>query len=165
MNRVCHIFGADIREHVRFHIINLNTRRKQNGISIRKKTKHADDRIRTNLFSLSVSPSEYHSIFIGIDISNSWFPGSHSLKIRVLTYILSISALLQSLLYINRQITVKIVSTTGCAAITPFSFGKPLAAIFLQDAALIEQTGYFLKILCLSAPMLGVIKIPTATTM
>ena len=32
-------------------------------------------------------------------------------------------------------------------------FGKSLAAIFLQDAVLIEQTGYFLKILCLSAPM------------
>lgn len=28
-------------------------------------------------------------------------------------------------------------------------FGKPLAAIFLQDTDLIEQTGYFLKILCL----------------
>lgn len=41
-------------------------------------------------------------------------------------------------------------------------FGKPLAAIFLQDAALIEQTGYFLKILCLSAPMLGVINVVTS---
>lgn len=40
--------------------------------------------------------------------------------------------------------------------------GKPLAAIFLQDAALIEQTGYFLKILCLSAPMLGVINMMTS---
>lgn len=28
-------------------------------------------------------------------------------------------------------------------------FGKPLAAIFLQDNVLIEQTGYFLRILCL----------------
>lgn len=40
--------------------------------------------------------------------------------------------------------------------------GKPLAAIFLQDHVLIEQTGYFLKILCLSAPMLGVINIMTS---
>lgn len=41
-------------------------------------------------------------------------------------------------------------------------FGKPLAAIFLQDEALIEQTGFFLKILCLSAPMLGVINMMTS---
>ncbi len=41
-------------------------------------------------------------------------------------------------------------------------FGKPLAAIFLQDDILIEQTGYFLKILCLSAPMLGVINMMTS---
>ena len=41
-------------------------------------------------------------------------------------------------------------------------FGKPLAAIFLQDNVLIEQTGYFLKILCLSAPMLGVINMITS---
>ncbi len=41
-------------------------------------------------------------------------------------------------------------------------WGEPLAAIFLQDGALIEQTGYFLKILCLSAPMLGVINMMTS---
>ena len=41
-------------------------------------------------------------------------------------------------------------------------FGKPLAAIFLQDSVLIEQTAYFLKILCLSAPMLGVINMMTS---
>ena len=40
--------------------------------------------------------------------------------------------------------------------------GKPLAAIFLQDDVLIGQTGYFLKILCLSAPMLGVINMMTS---
>ena len=40
--------------------------------------------------------------------------------------------------------------------------GKPLAAIFLQDDALIEQTGYFLKILCLSAPLLGIINTMTS---
>ena len=28
--------------------------------------------------------------------------------------------------------------------------GKPLAAVFLQDGVLIEQTAYFLKVLCLS---------------
>ncbi len=41
-------------------------------------------------------------------------------------------------------------------------WGKQLAAIFLQDDVLIEQTGYFLKILCLSAPMLGVINMMTS---
>lgn len=41
-------------------------------------------------------------------------------------------------------------------------FGKSLAAIFLQDGALIEQTAYFLNILCLSAPMLGVINMTTS---
>ena len=41
-------------------------------------------------------------------------------------------------------------------------FGKPLAAMFLQEGALIEQTGYFLRILCLSAPMLGVINMMTS---
>ena len=41
-------------------------------------------------------------------------------------------------------------------------FGKPLASIFLEDSVLIEQTGYFLKILCLSAPMLGIINMMTS---
>ncbi len=41
-------------------------------------------------------------------------------------------------------------------------FGKPLGAIFLQDSVLIEQTAYFLKILCLSALMLGVINMITS---
>lgn len=41
-------------------------------------------------------------------------------------------------------------------------FGKPLAAIFLQEDVLIRQTGYFLTILCLSAPMLGVINMITS---
>ncbi len=41
-------------------------------------------------------------------------------------------------------------------------FGKPLAAIFLQDKTLIAQTGYFLKVLCLSAPLLGVINMMTS---
>lgn len=40
--------------------------------------------------------------------------------------------------------------------------GKPLAAIFLEDEVLIEQTGYFLKILCLSAPALGIINTMTS---
>ena len=40
--------------------------------------------------------------------------------------------------------------------------GKQLAAMFLQEDTLIEQTGYFLKILCLSAPMLGVINMMTS---
>ena len=41
-------------------------------------------------------------------------------------------------------------------------FGNQLAAIFLEDGLLIEQTGCFLKILCLSAPMLGVINMTTS---
>ena len=41
-------------------------------------------------------------------------------------------------------------------------FGKSLASIFLQDNALIQPTEYFLKILCLSAPMLGVINMMTS---
>lgn len=40
--------------------------------------------------------------------------------------------------------------------------GKPLASIFLGDEALIEQTGYFLRILCLSAPLPGVINMMTS---
>lgn len=40
-------------------------------------------------------------------------------------------------------------------------FSKPLASIFLHEESLIEQTGYFLRILCLSAPMLGVINMVT----
>ncbi len=40
-------------------------------------------------------------------------------------------------------------------------FGKLLAAIFLTEDVLIEQTGYFLRILCLSAPLLGVINTMT----
>ena len=40
--------------------------------------------------------------------------------------------------------------------------GKPLAAVFLKDEALMEQTAYFLKILCLSAPTLGVINMMTS---
>ena len=41
-------------------------------------------------------------------------------------------------------------------------FGELLASLFLQDGALMKQTGYFLKILCLSAPLLGVINMITS---
>ena len=41
-------------------------------------------------------------------------------------------------------------------------FGKPLASIFPQDSALIRQTGYFLTILCLSVPLLGIINMMTS---
>lgn len=41
-------------------------------------------------------------------------------------------------------------------------FGRALASIFLEDSILIRQTSYFLKVLCLSAPMLGVINIITS---
>ena len=62
--------------------------------------------------------------------------------------------------------TVKYAALYGIALGAVFTavfiaFGKPLAAFFLQDDALIEQTGYFLKILCLSAPMPGVINMVT----
>lgn len=40
--------------------------------------------------------------------------------------------------------------------------GQPLASIFLENDLLIEQTAYFLKILCLSAPMLGIINMMTS---
>lgn len=46
--------------------------------------------------------------------------------------------------------------------ITFVFWGKSLAAIFLQDPLLIEQTSYFLSILCLSAPMVGIINIITS---
>ena len=41
-------------------------------------------------------------------------------------------------------------------------FGEQLAAIFLKDDDLIAQTGYFLRILCLSAPLLGIINMMTS---
>lgn len=40
--------------------------------------------------------------------------------------------------------------------------GKQLAALFLREQARIEQTAYFLTILCLSAPTLGVINMVTS---
>ena len=40
--------------------------------------------------------------------------------------------------------------------------GRQLAAVFLHQWELVEQTGYFLDILCLSAPMLGVINMVTS---
>lgn len=42
------------------------------------------------------------------------------------------------------------------------ALGKQLAALFLHEQALIEQTAYFLTILCLSAPTLGVINMVTS---
>ena len=40
--------------------------------------------------------------------------------------------------------------------------GNPLAAIFLQEETLIAQAGHFLKVLCLSAPTLGIINMVTS---
>ena len=40
--------------------------------------------------------------------------------------------------------------------------GRPLTAVFLHEDALIDQAGYFLKVLCLSAPTLGVINMVTS---
>lgn len=63
--------------------------------------------------------------------------------------------------------TVKYTTAYGIAMGAVFTvvfviFGKPLAAVFLQDDILIEQTAYFLRVLCLSAPMLGVIQMMTS---
>ncbi len=41
-------------------------------------------------------------------------------------------------------------------------FGKNLASIFLHDESLINQAGYFISILGLSAPMLGIINMVTS---
>ena len=40
--------------------------------------------------------------------------------------------------------------------------GQQLAAVFLHEEALIAQAGYFLKVLCLSAPTLGIINMVTS---
>lgn len=40
--------------------------------------------------------------------------------------------------------------------------GRPLTAVFLHEEDLIDQAGYFLKVLCLSAPTLGVINMVTS---
>ena len=42
------------------------------------------------------------------------------------------------------------------------SWGNQFVAAFLHEESLIQQAGYFLKILCLSAPMLGVINMVTS---
>lgn len=41
-------------------------------------------------------------------------------------------------------------------------FGNAFTAIFLHESALIEQSALFLRIMCLSAPMLGIINMVTA---
>lgn len=43
-----------------------------------------------------------------------------------------------------------------------FLFGNLFAEMFLQERMLIDQTGYFLRILCLSAPFLGIINTITS---
>lgn len=51
----------------------------------------------------------------------------------------------------------------GCFFTAAFTLlGKPLAGLFLDDPALIEQTRRFLGTLCLSAPMFGIINITTS---
>lgn len=42
------------------------------------------------------------------------------------------------------------------------AFGAQLSAIFLHEAALIQQTAFFLRILCLSAPLVSVINMVTS---
>lgn len=46
--------------------------------------------------------------------------------------------------------------------ITFVLFGKQLAGLFLHDKALIHQAGYFIQVLSLSAPMLGIINTVTS---
>ena len=41
-------------------------------------------------------------------------------------------------------------------------FSKPFTTIFLHEEALIDQSALFLRIMCLSAPMLGIINTVTA---
>lgn len=50
----------------------------------------------------------------------------------------------------------------GLFVVCFLTLGKQLAALFLREQALIEQTAYFLTILCLSAPTLGVINMVTS---
>ncbi len=51
----------------------------------------------------------------------------------------------------------------GALFVALFLFGgNQFAAAFLHEESLIQQAGYFLKILCLSAPMLGVINMVTS---
>lgn len=69
----------------------------------------------------------------------------------------------------NRKMSDVIKYTIGYGVILGLIFtiifmlcGKPLAAVFLTDDVLIEQTAYFLKILCVSAPLLGIINVITS---
>lgn len=62
---------------------------------------------------------------------------------------------------VNRTMLYGIFMGAGFTAVFVFG-GKTLASVFLQDAVLMEQAGYFLKILSLSAPMLGVINMMTS---
>ena len=51
----------------------------------------------------------------------------------------------------------------GALFVALFLFwGNQFAAAFLHEESLIQQAGYFLKILCLSAPMLGIINMVTS---
>ena len=63
---------------------------------------------------------------------------------------------------IVKRTTLYGVLMGGVFTATFVLLGEPLASIFLQDEILIEQTRYFLKILCLSAPMLGIINMMTS---
>lgn len=58
-----------------------------------------------------------------------------------------------------------IVYGVGLGAVFTVLFlllSRPLASIFLHEQALIDQTGAFLRILCLSAPLLGIINMVTS---
>ncbi|MCR5599410.1 MAG: polysaccharide biosynthesis C-terminal domain-containing protein [Ruminococcus sp.] len=54
------------------------------------------------------------------------------------------------------------IALGGMFTVLFLTLSQPLSAIFLHEQALIEQSALFLRILCLSAPMLGIINMVTA---
>lgn len=58
--------------------------------------------------------------------------------------------------------TIDCVALGGMFTAVFLAFSESLSAIFLHEQALIEQSALFLRILCLSAPMLGIINMVTA---
>ena len=58
--------------------------------------------------------------------------------------------------------TIDCVALGGMFTAVFLAFSESLSSIFLHEQALIEQSALFLRILCLSAPMLGIINMVTA---
>lgn len=71
-------------------------------------------------------------------------------------------ALITVLMSVSNIVLNNYIAIYGSDAVASYGIAyQPLASIFLQDDVLIEQTGYLLKILCLSAPMLGIVNMMT----